>query len=249
MKKFEAVIIGAGTSGIKQAEILENKNITDVLVIEYENQLGGRPWDVGYKDDGLSSKMLFNSKVTKVEIDDDKSFIVTFQNQEGEHKVNAESVYLTTGSVEGERFFDYIPGDRPSGDMLPKLGLNILKRGYAPGYNPLIVNSNEYANELIEKLKGFSEVSVIEISPNDFEILKVNGISRVESVEVKNLSTSRKETIQCDAFVYANGIKPLSHSVKELPLELDNEKFVLTNDKGETSIDGLYAYGDVARIK
>lgn len=243
---YKVIIVGGGYSGLTQAKRLKENQVEDVLIIEFEEELGGRPWD-GRLKISAPFQTITSTKVTKIE-KKDNGFVVKAQDKEGGKTFTTDKIILTTGSVERERFFDYIPGDRPSGDCVPKLALNLLKRGYAIGLNPLIVQSNEYATELIERLSNYSEVNVQTINLEQFEILSVIGRSRVEKVEVKELSSGDIRTIEADAFVYANGIMPMTHSILELEIELNKDKFVITNENGETSLEGFYAFGDCAVI-
>jgi hypothetical protein len=245
MMHYDYIIVGAGYSGLEQAKRLKEQNVESVLLIEFEDQVGGRPWDPSV-DVTAPYETLTNSKVINIS-ESTNGFLVVYQNSRGQHTLEAERVIVASGSVERERFFDFITGDRPSGDIVPKLGLNLLKRGFIPGFKPLIVNSNEYAQELIEKLEKIDQVEVIEINPELYEILQVEGQSRVESVLVKDKATDTESMIACDALVYANGILPMSHSVLEMAIDLDKDNFILTNEQGKSSIAGLYAFGDVAK--
>lgn len=243
---YNVIIVGGGYSGLEQARKLTDNNTENVIIIEFEAQVGGRPWDDSEAQE-VPYEALYNTKVKKIK-KIDRGFCVTTQDKTGEKQLTAKEVILSSGSVEKERFFDFIPGDRPSGDVVPKLGLNLLKRGYAVGLNPLIILSNEYSEELAEKLNEFAEIKVQTISLSDYEIVKVNGTSRVQSVEVKQIESGKHKKIIADAFVYANGIMPVTHSVLELGVELNKDKFIVTDHDGRSSVEGLYAYGDCAII-
>lgn len=248
MMDYQVVIIGAGVSGLEQAQKLKAKGKENVLMIEFEDKAGGRPWDFA-SNETLLYETLFNTKVIDIEKNTHSHFTITCQNETGIFSINVNEIYLTTGAVERERFFDFIIGDRPAGDIVPKLGLNLLKRGYAPGYKPLIVNSNEYAQELVNTLKEYSEIEVKELNPENYEIIEVLGQARVENVVVKNLKNDKQEIIECDAFVYANGLMPMTHAVLDLGVDLDKNKYVITKEDGQSSLEGFYAFGDVASVQ
>lgn len=74
--------------------------------------------------------------------------------------------------------------------------------------------------------------------------VRVIGDKKVEGLEIENVTTKERKTLQVDGIFVAIGEKPNSELVKGL-VELDERGFVKTNMKMETSLPGLYAVGDV----
>ncbi|HEX3596479.1 MAG TPA: dihydrolipoyl dehydrogenase [Polyangiaceae bacterium] len=80
--------------------------------------------------------------------------------------------------------------------------------------------------------------------------------ARAEGVEkrgdgtlaVRIVTASGAETVECDTVLVAVGMKPRSRDIglEELGVELDPRGFVTTNDVGLTSVEGIYAIGDVS---
>lgn len=71
---------------------------------------------------------------------------------------------------------------------------------------------------------------------------ELNG--KLGSVTVKNLKTNDKKEIVCDgAFIYV-GQDPVTSMVKDI-IAVNKQGYILTNDKMETNIKGIYAAGDV----
>jgi thioredoxin reductase (NADPH) len=85
-------------------------------------------------------------------------------------------------------------------------------------------------------------IPVIEKTFNSV-ITEIKGDNKVRSVIIKNLLTQESEELHVDGVFIFIGIMPNSDFI-DLPI-LDNDKFIITNYKMETSIEGLFACGDI----
>lgn len=75
----------------------------------------------------------------------------------------------------------------------------------------------------------------------------IKGKEEVEAVVVKNLKTGAQTEIKAEGvFIYV-GMEPKTEFLKG-KVELDGKGYIVTNDLMETSVDGVYAAGDV-RVK
>ncbi len=76
------------------------------------------------------------------------------------------------------------------------------------------------------------------------ELTAVNGDKMVGSVTVKGRETGEEKTIEvAGVFIYA-GLLPNTGILKGV-VELDDKGYVVTNERMETSVPGIYAAGDV----
>lgn len=71
----------------------------------------------------------------------------------------------------------------------------------------------------------------------------INGSSKVESVTLRNLETGEVSEEACDAVFIFTGMLPQNNLVEIL--RKDEAGYVVTDDKMQTSMPGLYAAGDV----
>jgi thioredoxin reductase (NADPH) len=79
-------------------------------------------------------------------------------------------------------------------------------------------------------------------------LVSINGNTFVDSITVKNRQTDEKKEIEVSGvFVYA-GFLPNSKFLEGI-VELDNSRYIITNDEMETSVPGIYAIGDVRSKK
>ncbi len=78
----------------------------------------------------------------------------------------------------------------------------------------------------------------------DTVVESIEGEAKVTHVNVKNTKTGETSKIDCGAVFVFIGFVPNSKLTRE-PLKLDSNDYILTDEKMETSIRGVYACGDV----
>lgn len=96
---------------------------------------------------------------------------------------------------------------------------------------------------LINELKNKDNVEIL----YNTEVEKFNEISNVlDSVEIKNTEDRNIESLKVDGVFVFIGYEPASEFVKNLGL-LDENGYVIVNNKMETKIPGIYACGDIIK--
>lgn len=88
---------------------------------------------------------------------------------------------------------------------------------------------------LVERLENAENVELMFNS----EVAEILGEKGADGVLLKS-----GETIDCDGVFIAVGIVPRSDTVKNLA-QLDNNGYIVADESGRTSLDGLFAAGDV----
>jgi len=130
----------------------------------------------------------------------------------------------------------------------------------------IIVGNNNYAVEFVSLFNALgSKVTLIhdgdrilpymeeEMVKTLERHLKKKKIRLVPKARVKEITSkgilveSKGKEIKYDAdkYLFSLGIRPQIEAFKDLGLKLDSKGFVKTNDKMETSIEGVYAIGDI----
>lgn len=77
----------------------------------------------------------------------------------------------------------------------------------------------------------------------DSVVKSINGEGRVQSVTVENVKTGEQTQIEADAVFIFTGMIPQTDLVEMLPK--DEAGYIVTNEKMETIMPGLFAAGDV----
>jgi len=80
----------------------------------------------------------------------------------------------------------------------------------------------------------------------DTVVESIEGHDFVKSVRVSNVRTGEKSTLEISGIFIATGLKPSTDFIKG-SLPLDEAGHIITNDRMETEIPGIYAAGDVRR--
>ena len=80
----------------------------------------------------------------------------------------------------------------------------------------------------------------------DSVVTAINGEDRVKSVTVKNLKTSLESELPLGGVFIAVGYEPNTGFLKDM-VELDERGYIITDEEMKTSVDGIYACGDVRK--
>jgi len=78
----------------------------------------------------------------------------------------------------------------------------------------------------------------------DTVVESINGDSRVRTLSLKNVKTGEKSELEVGAIFIFVGFKPNSDLVREA-IRRDQGGYILTDEKMQTSIPGIFAIGDV----
>lgn len=94
-----------------------------------------------------------------------------------------------------------------------------------------------------EKLKKKENVEIFYTSIP----LEISGENKVE--ELKISCKGKKDTLKVDGVFIEIGSAPLAEFTNSLGLKMNNENFIYIDEEMKTSVDGLYAAGDVTHTK
>lgn len=188
MKRVQAVIIGGGSAGLSAAVTLKKNGITDILVIEKDEEPGGILEQCIHNGFGLQTfreqlsgpayaerflrmaeeqnvRILLNTMVTKLTAD---SIIEYVNAEEGTVQVQADAVILAVGCYERPRGAINITGTRPAGIYTAGQAQRYLNiDGYLVGKRVFILGSGDIGLIMARRmtLEGAKVVGVAEIMP------------------------------------------------------------------------------------
>lgn len=78
----------------------------------------------------------------------------------------------------------------------------------------------------------------------DSVVESINGDTKVKSLTLRNVKTGEKSDLEVGAIFVFVGFVPNSNLTRE-PLTKDSGGYIITNERMETSVKGIYAVGDV----
>lgn len=109
----------------------------------------------------------------------------------------------------------------------------------------LIKRRAEFSGEkiLCEKVLALSKTPKVEVITNS-SVEKIVGEDKLEKIVVKNLVDGSFKELEVDGLFIAIGRKPDTEMVFE-KLNLDKNGYIITDEKMQTSVPGVYACGDV----
>ena len=109
----------------------------------------------------------------------------------------------------------------------------------------LVKRRAEFSGEkiLCEKVLALSKTPKVEVITNS-AVEEIVGKDKLEKIVVKNLVDGSLKELEVDGLFIAIGRKPDTEMVFE-KLNLDKNVYIITDEKMQTSVPGVYACGDV----
>ncbi len=80
----------------------------------------------------------------------------------------------------------------------------------------------------------------------DSVAVRIEGADRVSAVAIKNVKTGAETSLECSGAFILIGLSPNTEFMKGL-LRLDEKGYIITDDDMKTSVDGIFACGDVRK--
>lgn len=220
------------------------------------------------KGSDLASKMTEHAKhfgleivsdeVTEVYSDGDRRIVLTASND----IYRAKAVIISTGgspnrlNVPGEREFagrgvsycaicdgaffkDQVIAVAGGGDAAVEEGIFLTKFGSKVH---IIHRRGELRAQKVIQKRAFNNPKINFVW--DTVVDSINGDSKVRSLSLRNVKTGEKSTLEVGAIFIFVGFVPNSGISRE-PLEKDNNGYIVTDSRMETSVKGVFACGDV----
>jgi thioredoxin reductase (NADPH) len=96
-------------------------------------------------------------------------------------------------------------------------------------------------HEFIEQVTNHPKIEIL----TETQVQKISGNKRIESVELKNLTTRKTSILPIDALLIRIGVEPNTEKFRG-KLELDKNGYIEVNRNCETNLEGVLAVGDAA---
>ncbi len=95
--------------------------------------------------------------------------------------------------------------------------------------------------EFIERVENQNNIEFLYNS----RIVAILGGRKVDSIDIENLASGRRRRLKADHVLIRIGVEPNTEFLNG-QIRLDSSGYIITNEKCETNIAGVYAVGDVA---
>ncbi len=180
-----------------------------------------------------------------------------------ETKFSARTVVIATGirrrklNVEGEDKFKnrgIIESGKKNAESITGKNVGIVGGGDAAFENALILAETASRVTLIHRRKDFRAraefIEQVEQHPKikiftETAVQKITGNERIENVEIKNLVSNKTQILRVDALLIRIGVEPNTENFRGT-LNLDKNGYIEVNREGQTSLEKVFAVGDVA---
>ena len=276
-KIYDLIVIGGGPGGLSSALYAKRKGI-DVAIISgsiggqvsdtssVENYLGIE----SLSGEGLVKQFKSHVEAYDVPMLDQKKVLEISNDKVKEIKldsgeiVKAKTVIVATGSINRKIG---VPGEDEfygkgvtycaicDGPLFE--GLDVIVSGGGNSAVEAAIDLSKIANSvklvqrsvlradkvLIDKLESIENVEIF----IGHLIKEVKGDKLVSSVIALNKETNEEVEFKTNALFVEIGYVPNSKFVENI-LELNNKKEIVINEKNETSVEGIYAVGDVTSV-
>lgn len=273
-KEYDIVIVGAGPAGmtaglysarngLKTAIISKDIGGTTNSILMLEN------WP-GFKGSGSELMMQFYNQLKEYEVDFVMEDVVDIKKtQEGflvktsKQEISAKAIILSTGTerkklfIPGEDEFvgkgvsycvtcdafffkDKIAGVVGGSDCASVSALalaDLAKKVY------VIYRGKKLRCESVtaDKLEKKENIEII----YDAIPLEIFGKENVEGLKIKDKESGEEKEISLNGIFIEIGATPLAKCVKDLGIEIDKEGYIVVDQNMKTSVEGIYAAGDV----
>ena len=275
-KKYDVVIVGAGSAGMTAGLYAARNGLKTAIV---SKDIGGTANSIlvlenwpGFEGSGSQLMKQFYDGVRKYDVDFIMSEVDSIEKNKKEFLIKtkkgnliSKTIIISTGTerrklkIKGEEKFigkgvsycvtcdafffknktvAVIGGSDCAATSAVSLS-TIAKKVY------IVYRGEKLRCEEInaERLKKTKNVEIIyKAIP-----MEVNGNEKVESLKIKDKDKIRE--LKTDGIFVEIGSTPLVKFIENLNLKLDKEKYIVVDDSMKTSVEGIYAAGDVTNLE
>ncbi len=274
---YDVIIIGAGPAGLTAGIYLSRGRLktlifeklisgglaaTSDIIENYPGFIDGiNGMELGKKMEEHARK--FGAEFVYEEVKDFKKEKEYFLVKTDEKEYISKSLVIATGS-------HYKKLNVPGEDKFSGKGISYCATCDAPFFKDkeivVVGTGNSGLQEGLHLLKYVKKITFIEFLPfitgekilqerlpkdkTEFllntEVLSFEGEKRLEGIRVRDRKTKEEKFIRTNgAFLYV-GLIPNTEFIKD-KIKLDENGFIITDDKLETSMEGVFAIGDVRK--
>ncbi|MFW9771560.1 MAG: NAD(P)/FAD-dependent oxidoreductase [Candidatus Thorarchaeota archaeon] len=244
---------------------------------EFKEELTGPEYIQRFINQVRDLKIPYLLDTMVIEITKDKK-VFAVNKEEGLIEIGAKSIILAMGCRERTRGAINIPGFRPSGIYTAGQAQRFVNiEGYLPGTTFVILGSGDIGMIMARRLtwEGCKVKAVVEIQPyvsgllrnqvqclEDYEIplitsytvTKIHGRDRVKGVTISKVDRNfdrivgSEKFIECDTLLLSVGLIPENELTLSVGAELSKNGGPIVDNNLETTIEGIFACGNVLQV-
>lgn len=244
---------------------------------EFEEELTGPEYIQRFINEVIDLKIPFLLDSMVIEITKEKK-VYAVNNNEGLIEVEAKAVILAMGCRERTRGAINIPGFRPAGIYTAGQAQRFVNiEGYLPGNTYVILGSGDIGMIMARRLtwEGCKVKAVVEILPyvsgllrnqvqcledydipliTSYTVTKIHGKDRIQGVTISKVGRNfdriigSDKFIECDTLLLSVGLIPENELTLQAGAELSGNGGPIVDENLETTIEGIFACGNVLQV-
>jgi NADPH-dependent 2,4-dienoyl-CoA reductase/sulfur reductase-like enzyme len=244
---------------------------------EFEEELTGPEYAQRFINQVIELKIPFLLDSMVIEITKEK-LVYAVNRNEGLIEVEAKAIILAMGCRERTRGAINIPGFRPTGIYSAGQAQRFVNiEGYLPGNTYVILGSGDIGMIMARRLtwEGCKVKAVVEIQSyvsgllrnqvqcledydipliTSYTVTKIHGRERIKGVTISKVDRNfdriigSDQFIECDTLLLSVGLIPENELTLQAGAELSQNGGPLVDECLETTIDGIFACGNVLQV-
>jgi thioredoxin reductase len=244
---------------------------------EFEEELTGPEYAQRFINKAKDLKIPFILDTMVIEITKDKK-LYAVNKKEGLIEVEAKSIILAMGCREKTRGAINIPGFRPAGIYTAGQAQRFVNiEGYLPGNTYVILGSGDIGMIMARRLtwEGCTVKAVVEIQPyvsgllrnqvqcledygipliTSYTVTRIHGRDRIKGVTISKVGRNfdriigSDKFIECDTLLLSVGLIPENELTLQAGAELSKNGGPVVDENLETTIEGIFACGNVLQV-
>ena len=244
---------------------------------EFEEEWTGPEYAQRFINKVIEKKIPYLLDTMVIEITKDKK-LYAVNKKEGLIEVEAKAIILAMGCREKTRGAINIPGFRPAGIYTAGLAQRFVNiEGYLPGNTYVILGSGDIGMIMARRLtwEGCTVKAVVEIQPyvsgllrnqvqcledygipliTSYTVTRIHGRDRIKGVTISKVGRNfdriigSDKFIECDTLLLSVGLIPENELTLQAGAELSKNGGPIIDENLETTIEGIFACGNVLQV-
>jgi len=244
---------------------------------EFQEELTGPEYIQRFINQVKELEIPYMLNTMVIEITEDKK-VYAVNNEEGLVEMKAKAIILAMGCRERTRGAINIPGFRPAGIYTAGQAQRFVNiEGYLPGNTFVILGSGDIGMIMARRLtwEGCKVKAVVEILPyvsgllrnqvqcledydipliTSYTVTKIHGRDRVKGVTISKVDRNfdriigSDKFIECDTLLLSVGLIPENELTLSAGAELSKNGGPIVDNNLETTIEGIFACGNVLQV-